>query len=136
MSANIANLIMIIYFVIVIIAIIAIILITRKRIRKQFVDTLTNLERDKNLIISGSILAELNKVESLINNKELEEKYNYWKSIFKNIKDVKVPKITDDLIEAEELVIVGTSEVINERLSLIEFYKNHQQLGHFEGGFL
>lgn len=121
MSANIANLIMIIYFVIVIIAIIAIIFITRKRIRKQFVDTLTNLERDKNLIISGSILAELNKVESLINNKELEEKYNYWKSIFKNIKDVKVPKITDDLIEAEELVKVGTSEVINERLALIEF---------------
>ena len=121
MSANIANLIMIIYFVIVIIAIIAIILVTRKRIRKQFVDTLTNLERDKNLIISGSILAELNKVESLINNKELEEKYNYWKSIFKNIKDVKVPKITDDLIEAEELVKVGTSEVINERLALIEF---------------
>ncbi len=121
MSANIANLIMIIYFVIVIIAIIAIILVTRKKIRKQFVDTLTNLERDKNLIISGSILAELNKVESLINNKELEEKYNYWKSIFKNIKDVKVPKITDDLIEAEELVKVGTSEVINERLALIEF---------------
>ena len=121
MSANIANLIMIIYFVIVIIAIIVIILVTRKKIRKQFVDTLTNLERDKNLIISGSILAELNKVESLINNKELEEKYNYWKSIFKNIKDVKVPKITDDLIEAEELVKVGTSEVINERLALIEF---------------
>ena len=121
MSANIANLIMIIYFVIVIIAIIVIILVTRKRIKKQFVDTLTNLERDKNLIISGSILAELNKVESLINNKELEEKYNYWKSIFKNIKDVKVPKITDDLIEAEELVKVGSNEVINERLALIEF---------------
>ena len=121
MSANIANLIMIIYIVIVIIAIIAIIIVTKKKIRKQFVDTLTNLERDKNLIISGSILAELNKVESLINNKELEEKYNYWKSIFKNIKDVKVPKITDDLIEAEELVKVGTSEVINERLALIEF---------------
>ena len=45
MSANIANLIMIIYFVIVIIAIIAIILVTRKRIRKQFVDTLTSLNR-------------------------------------------------------------------------------------------
>ena len=121
MSANIANLIMIIYVVIVIIAIIAIILVTKKKIKKQFVDTLTNLERDKNLIISGSILAELNKVESLINNKELEEKYNYWKSLFKNIKDNDVPKITDDLIDAEELIKVGSNEVINERLALIEF---------------
>ncbi|MCR5483573.1 MAG: septation ring formation regulator EzrA [Bacilli bacterium] len=121
MSANVINLIMIIYVVIVIIAIIAIILVTKKKIKKQFVDTLTNLERDKNLIISGSILAELNKVESLINNKELEEKYNYWKSLFKNIKDVDVPKITDDLIDAEELIKVGSNEVINERLALIEF---------------
>jgi septation ring formation regulator EzrA len=104
MSANVINLIMIIYVVIVIIAIIAIILVTKKKIKKQFVDTLTNLERDKNLIISGSILAELNKVESLINNKELEEKYNYRKSIFKNIKDNKVPKITDDLIEQKNLL--------------------------------
>ena len=121
MSANIINLIMIIYVVVVIIAIIAIILVTKKKIKKQFVDTLTNLERDKNLIISGSILAELNKVESLINNKELEEKYNYWKSLFKNIKDNDVPKITDDLIDAEELIKVGSNEVINERLALIEF---------------
>ncbi len=121
MSANVINLIMIIYVVIVIIAIIAIILVTKKKIKKQFVDTLTNLERDKNLIISGSILAELNKVESLINNKELEEKYNYWKSIFKSIKDNDVPKITDDLIDAEELIKVGSNEVINERLALIEF---------------
>ena len=104
MSDNIANLIMIIYFVIVIIAIIMIILVKRKKIKKQYVDNLTNLERDKNLIINGSILAELNKVEYLINNKELEEKYNYRKSIFKNIKDNKVPKITDDLIEQKNLL--------------------------------
>ncbi len=121
MSANIANLIMIVYVVIVIIAIIAIILVTKKKIKKQFVDTLTNLERDKNLIISGSILAELNKVESLINNKELEEKYNYWKSIFKEIKDTDVPKITDELIEVETRLKDKDKKGINEELARIEF---------------
>ena len=121
MSGNIANILTVIYVIIAVIAIIAVIIVTRKKIKKQFTDTLMNLERDKNLIISGSILAELNKVESLINNVELEEKYNYWKSLFKQIKDEEVPKITDELIAAEELIKTGTNEVINERLALIEF---------------
>ena len=121
MSSNIANLIMVIYLIVAIIAIIAVIIVTRKKIKKQFTDTLMNLERDKNLIISGSILAELNKVESLINNVELEERYNYWKSLFKQIKDEDVPKITDELISAEELIKTDSNEVINERLALIEF---------------
>ena len=82
--------------------VITIIVLIVKNIKKSYSNTLIELERNKNLIISGAILSELNKVESLINNKELEEKYNYWKSIFKTIKDIDVPKITDELIEAEE----------------------------------
>lgn len=62
MNGNIGRLIMVIYIVICIVTIIVSILVTRKKIKRQFEDTLTNLERDKNLIISGSILSELNKV--------------------------------------------------------------------------
>ena len=121
MNGNIGRLIMVIYIVICIVTIIVSIIVTRKKIKRQFEDTLTNLERDKNLIISGSILSELNKVESLINNDDLREKYNYWKSLFKQIKDEDVPKITDELISAEELIKTDSNEIINERLALIEF---------------
>ena len=93
MGTTLAGLLTILYLVIAIIVVIVLVVITIKNIQKQYEDTLTQLERDKNLIISGSILAELNKVEALINNKELEEKYNYWKSLFKDIKDNDVPKI-------------------------------------------
>ena len=102
MSQDLSNLLNLLILVVGIVLVITIIVLIVKNIKKSYSNTLIELERNKNLIISGAILSELNKVESLINNKELEEKYNYWKSIFKTIKDIDIPKITDELIEAEE----------------------------------
>ena len=102
MSQDLSNLLNLLILIVGITLVITIIVLIVKNIKKSYSNTLIELERNKNLIISGAILSELNKVESLINNKELEEKYNYWKSIFKTIKDIDVPKITDELIEAEE----------------------------------
>ncbi len=121
MSSELFNMITIFYAIITVIIVIVIIFLIIKNIKKQYRDTITNLERNKNLIISGSILSELNKVESLINNKELEDKYNYWKSIFKSIKDEDVPKITDELIEAEERTSGKKFQDVNLDLASIEF---------------
>ena len=99
---NIMGLINVIYFIVAVIVIAVLIFLTIKRKKKHYDDTIIDLERNKNLIISGSILSELNKVESLINNKELEEKYNQWKKDFKEIKDKDVVQITDKLINVED----------------------------------
>ena len=121
MSATLASLLTVLYLIIAIIVVIVLVVLTIRNINKQYEDTLTQLERDKNLIISGSILAELNKVEALINNKELEDKYNYWKSIFKELKDTDVPKITDELIEVEARLKGKDKKGINDELARIEF---------------
>ena len=63
---------------------------------------LNNLERDKNLIISSSILSELNKVEALVNNVELKKKYENWQERFEAIRDEEIPKITDEIIELQD----------------------------------
>ena len=104
MSGDFSTLLTITYAIITVGVVISVILIIIRNIKNQFNNTLDNLERNKNLIISGSILSELNKVESLINNKELEFKFNYWKSIFKELKDKDVIHISDELIEAEEKI--------------------------------
>ena len=104
MSGDFSALLTITYAIITVGVVISVILIIIRNIKNQFNNTLDNLERNKNLIISGSILSELNKVESLINNKELEFKFNYWKSIFKELKDKDVIHISDELIEAEEKI--------------------------------
>lgn len=91
------------YILVGIIIIIAVLIIFKSKKKKAFAQELSDLERDKNLIISAQILAELNKVESLINNDLLKEKFNNWKERFNKIKDVDLPKITDKLINLEEL---------------------------------
>lgn len=121
MSQELLNMLTIAYFVITVIVVIVSIIIIRRNIRRHFDDTLITAERNKNLIISGAILSELNKVESLINNKDLEEKYNYWKSLFKTIKDNDVPTITDKLIDVEENISLNKFKDSNIELAKIEF---------------
>lgn len=108
------------YLLIAVGLIIAMIVVVRKHMKSKFNNALKLLERDKNLIISASILSELNKVESLINNKELEAKYNVWKNKFKTIKDKDVPKITDELISIEELIKSRKYKQIEQELAKIE----------------
>lgn len=108
------------YLMIAITLIIIMIVIVRKHKKNTYNNALKLLERDKNLIISASILSELNKVESLINNKELENKYNIWKEKFKNIKDKEVPKITDELIGIEELISKKKYKDIDKKIAKIE----------------
>ena len=121
MSIQLINMLTFAYVFVVIIAIVVVVVLIRKNIKKQYNDTIINLERNKNLIVSGMIVSELSKVESLINNKDLEDKYNYWKGIFKEIKDVDVPKITDQLIEAEDVTDLKDIPEKQKELASIEF---------------
>ena len=91
------------YIIVGIIAFVTVFLLIRKSKRKKISDEISNLEREKNLIISAQILAELNKVEGLINNDLLKEKFKNWQERFNKIKDEELPKVTDRLIKLEEL---------------------------------
>lgn len=121
MSSHLMNMITLAYFILVTIICIVLFCYVRKKIKKQYVSTLNDLDRNKNLIISGNILSELNKVESLINNKELEEKYNYWKTLFKAIKEEDLPRITDEIIVVEDIFNNRKFKDVNVRLARIEF---------------
>ncbi len=91
------------YYIVTIIVIIVVLNWINKKERKKYSEMIANLEREKNLIISASILSELNKVEPLVANSDSKDLYENWQRRFKEIKDVEVPKITDALLEIEEL---------------------------------
>ena len=76
----------------------------RRRTKNKLEKELNELVISKNNIISASILTELNKVKSLINNKYLENLYNSWKKEFNQIKDFKLPHITDKILDIETLI--------------------------------
>lgn len=107
------------YYVVTVIIIIVVLNMINKKERKKYQAEINNLERDKNLIISASILSELNKVEPLINN-ESKDVYEEWQRRFKEIKDVEVPKITDSLLEMEELFNEKKYKELKQKMAEIE----------------
>ena len=95
-------LIAIAYYAFTIIIVVIVLVLMNKRFKNNLLNEINNLERDKNLIISSSILSELNKVEALINNGELKKRYDNWQKRFVDIKDEELPKITDEIIELQD----------------------------------
>ncbi len=103
MSKTTFILIGILYYILTVVIIILVLNWINKKEEKKYKNEITTLERDKNLIIGASILSELNKVGALINNDTMQKKYDNWMERLKEIKEVEIPKITDALIEIEEV---------------------------------
>ena len=97
------------YIVLAIVLVISMIIIVRKHMKNKYNNALKMLERDKNLIISASILSELNKVESLINNKELEKKYESIEPL-----DVRIEKAKMSIRKLLDINYNGVDEKIIE----------------------
>src|SRR5574344_995454 len=86
-----------------VIILVAVLNFINKIVRKKYKEQIDELEREKNLVISASIITELNKVEALATNDELKEKYDNWQKRFKEIKDVEMPKISDEINDIDEM---------------------------------
>ena len=108
------------YYVLSMALIVAVLMLISRHDKNKYSKEITELERDKNLIISASILSELNKVEPLVNNELMSETYNSWQEKFKKIKDEEVPKITDALIEIEDLFHEKEYKKLKEKIAETE----------------
>lgn len=89
---------------IVIILIIVLIVVLKKKRRNYYLKLCKNLDTEKNLIGSTPVLLELSKLEPIIKNEKMEEKYQKWQDEFAYIKDEELPKIDDLLIELDTLI--------------------------------
>lgn len=73
----------------------------RKKEQKRYIDVANKLEVSKNQITSTPVLLELSKIEPLIKNDLMEDKYNKWNDRFISIKENKISKIDDILIDLD-----------------------------------
>lgn len=89
---------------IVIILIIVLIVVLKKKRKNYYLKLCKNLDTEKNLIGSTPVLLELSKLEPIIKNEKMEEKYQKWQYEFAYIKDEELPKIDDLLIELDTLI--------------------------------
>ena len=109
------------YYVVALIIVFIVLHIIKKKSKNYYLNKIDELEREKNLIINANILSELNKVESLINNETLQEKYEDWQKRFNEIKDVEIPKLTDQLLEVEGLYNSKQRKELKEKLAKVEY---------------
>ena len=86
--------------IILIVAILFIYFYKRHKKNKYFA-RLDELERQKNIIDSIPIGAELSKVEPIIKNDKIEEKYEKWQKKYDNLKNKDLSKIQDMIIDLE-----------------------------------
>ena len=89
------------YYILTILTIVVVLFVINRKVKKRYRNQIDELEREKNLIISASIMSELNKVESLVNNDDLRKQYEKWKKRFNDIKEKDIPKITDLINEVQ-----------------------------------
>lgn len=120
MSSTTFTLLAIGYYILAVTLVILVLNFISKKEKKVYKDEINSLERDKNLIISASILSELNKVESLVNNEKMEQTYQDWQKRFKKITDEEVPKISDDLLEIEDLFQEKNYKTLKQKIAQIE----------------
>ena len=113
-----------ILIIVIVILVVALELIRRKRINK-YMARVQELERESNLIASTPVLLELSKVEQVINNDKMEEKYSKWQKKFEDLKEKKLSEVSSMVIELETILENKNYKIFEEQYAKteLELYK-------------
>lgn len=111
-------------WIITIAAVVIVLQLINKKEKDKLKVQIEKLEKEKNMIISASMLSELNKVEALVNNDEMREKLDDWKNRFNDIKNVEMPKISDYLSDIEELFLEKNYKELKSLVLKVDFDLN------------
>lgn len=106
-------------------------LITKKK-ALRYRTILDNLEREKNLIASTPVPTELSKIEPIIKNEKMEEKYNHWQDKFDDIKKNQLSKIDDMIVDLDTYFDKGDYKSCRYRIAKteLEIYKAREKANH------
>ncbi len=89
------------YLVICIIIVIVALHFIRRSIANKYRRRVRDLEVAKNMVASTPVSLELSKVEPIIKNDKMEEKYNDWQDRFDQLREKRLSQIDDMLIDLD-----------------------------------
>lgn len=120
-------------FIVIALIVVAVLyhLISRKKVLK-YRTILDNLEREKNLIASTPVPTELSKIEPIIKNEKMEEKYNRWQDRFDDIKKNQLSKIDDMIVDLDTYFDKKDYKSCRYRIAKteLEIYKAREKANH------
>ena len=104
----------------------------RSHRKKLYKDKVKELEVQRNMIASTPVLIELSKIEPIIKNEKMEEKYNKWQDRFSYLKDNRLNVINDMLIDLDFFVDKRDYKSCGYRIAKveIEIYKVREAAEH------
>jgi septation ring formation regulator EzrA len=99
---------------------------------KYYRNNVKQLEVQRNVVASTPVLLELSKVEPIIKNEKMEEKYNRWQERFNDIRENSLAKIDDMLIDLDVYVEKRDYKSCGYRIAKteIEIYKVREKAEH------
>ena len=114
-------LIMVILLLVVSAILIMITIFSLKRSQvKKYKKELSELDIEKNKLISVSVLSEISKVRDLVKTDNLKNKLDNWDNTFKSIKEEKMAKLTDMISDADYLVDKKDYKQVVKKIASIE----------------
>ena len=118
--------------VMALIIVIVILHIVKKAEVRYYKNKVKNLEIQRNMVASTPVLVELSKVESIIKNDKLEEKYAKWQDRFNEIREKRLAIIDDMLIDLDIYVEKKDYKSCDYRIANteIEIYKVREAAEH------
>ena len=90
--------------IVVLILLVVFFVVYRRGKVKKLHAKLEELERQRNLIVATPVMTELDKIEVIVKNEQLEDKYEDWKKRYEYIKNDRYELITDKLLEVDNLI--------------------------------
>ncbi len=119
-------------FVIALIIVIILLHFIRKLEMSYYRNKVKDLEVQRNMVASTPVLLELSKVEPIIKNDKMEEKYNAWQERFNDLKENRLTIIDDMLIDLDIYVDKRDYKSCGYRMAKveIEIYKVREAAEH------
>ena len=106
--------------VLALVIVIVILHFIKKKELKYYREKIKNLEIQRNLVASTPVLLELSKVEPIIKNDRMEEKYNKWQDRFSHIREHRLSLIDDMLIDLDVFIDKRDYKTCNLNIAKIE----------------
>ena len=107
-------------FVVAVIILTVVLVVLKKHQYKVLKDQVERLDREKNLISSTPVMSELEKVEAIVINAEMEEKYQNWQRRFEVIKNDRINTINDMLNELDMAVTMKDYKGFDSKIAKVE----------------
>ena len=104
----------------IIVFIFIIILIVKNKKIKDLKKNVEKLEIEKNSIVNAPVLTELSKVQALVKNERMTDRYNNWNDEITLLKDKTIPKITDMILEIDALLEQKQYTIVIKKMTDIE----------------